>query len=62
MNLLKVLWIAYRAYRQAGEQGSGYCAITLHGIPQFACFIGTGREAWRISVRAFEEFELKERG
>lgn len=59
MRLLWFLFIAIRAYRRAGEAGSAYAALTINGMPQVACFVATGREAWRVSQRAIEEFELK---
>lgn len=55
MNLCRFLWIALRAYRVAKINGSHYVALTAHGVPQVAVFVGVGREAWRISQRAVEE-------
>jgi hypothetical protein len=34
-----------------------YGAYETHGVVQFAVFVGVGRNAWRISQRAIEEFE-----
>jgi hypothetical protein len=55
-----VLWCAYRAYensKRTGKDGSGYAAILEHGVPQVTCFVATGREAWRVTQRAFEEYQ-----
>jgi hypothetical protein len=50
----------WRAYRRAGESGSTYSAVTSHGVPTMAVFVATGREAWRVSVRAAEEYRMLE--
>lgn len=55
---LRFLYIAWRAYRGAlNGCGSHYCAMTNRGVPEIAVFVGVGREAWRVSVRAVEEFK-----
>ena len=53
---LKFLWLAYRGYKTAKKHGSSYSAIANHGVPHICIFVGIGREAWRISQRALEEF------
>ena len=51
------LLMAYRAYRMAKRTGNvSYVSISRRGIPYMSCFVGVGREAWRISQRAIEEF------
>lgn len=58
---LRFLWVALRAFRMARKTGApGYSALTLHGVPVMAVFVGLDREAWRISQRAFEEFQIRE--
>jgi len=56
---IKFLWLAYRAYTIAKKTGTAYSGIVVHGVPRLACFVGVGRESWRISQRAIEEFQLK---
>jgi hypothetical protein len=52
------LWKAKQAYNRAQLTGKPqYFGITLHGIPQACIFLAVGREAWRISQRAIEEFK-----
>jgi len=61
IHLYRFLRIALRAYRQARKcQGVYYAAIEKNGVPEQALFVAMGREAWRVSVRAAEEFQLKE--
>lgn len=58
LRLLYVLYAAYRAYRALDRQdysGTSYVGITLRGVPHTAVFLGVGREAWRISLKAMEE-------
>jgi hypothetical protein len=52
---------AITAYRMAKNHGSAYLGITRYGIPQMCIFVGRGREAWRISRKAVEEYELRGR-
>ncbi len=59
IELVSAMWAAYRAYRIAQKSGSSYVAITSHGVPQIACFMAIGRDAWRVSQRAVEEYQLK---
>jgi hypothetical protein len=59
MNLLLTLWAAYRAYKIAEKSGTSYVVLCSHGVPQVAVFVGLGRDAWRVSQRAVQEFELK---
>jgi hypothetical protein len=58
--LWKFLWLCVRAYRLAESRGTGvaYVAQTHAGVPECTVFVGFGREAWRLSVRAVEEFRL----
>lgn len=61
MRFLVFFFLAWKAYRNAGDCGSYYAAATREGVPQLAVFVATGREAWRVSIRAVEEFKsLKE--
>ena len=58
IEFLRVFLCTWRAYKLAkASTGSAYSAITSHGVPQVACFVSVGREAWRVSVRAVEEFK-----
>ena len=59
MRLILTLWAAYRAYSIAAKQGSSYVALCSHGVPQIAVFIGLDRDAWKVSQRAIQEYELK---
>jgi hypothetical protein len=52
------LSVALKAYWNARRNGSSYSAITHHGVPQCAVFVALGREAWRVSLRAAEEFQM----
>lgn len=61
MDWILTLWAAHKAYLMAQKTGTGYVAITQRGVPYIACFLGIGREAWRVSQRAIEEFELTRR-
>jgi hypothetical protein len=55
---LRFVFLAWRAYWRAKETGRvTYSAITRRGVPYCCIFIGVGREAWRVSQRAIEEFE-----
>lgn len=57
MKLIYTLLAAYRAYRIATRNGApSYVALSRHGVPFVACFVALDREAWRVSVRAVEEF------
>lgn len=57
MNFLFFMWAAIRAYRLAKRGGSSYVAVTNCGVPQIAVFCAIGRDAWRVSQRAIEEFK-----
>lgn len=57
MTFLLYMWAAWRAYRLAKRYGTSFVAVTDLGMPQIAIFVGIGREAWRISRRAVDEFE-----
>lgn len=59
IDLIIFFYTAYRAYRLARHSGHAYAASTSHGVPQIACFVATGRDAWRVSQRAVEEFVPK---
>jgi hypothetical protein len=56
MQALRFALAAWRAYRLALKHGSAYVGIANHGIPEVTCFVAVGREAWRVSKRAIEEF------
>lgn len=58
IEAVQFLWLAWGAYRQARRQPNVtiYSAITRHGVPHVCIFVGVGREAWRVSQRAIEEF------
>lgn len=55
------LWIlAYKAFKIAKTHktgGVGYAGYKYHGTPQLCVFVGTGREAWRISQYAIDHFQ-----
>lgn len=58
VEAVRVLWMVWKAYHLAKADGrNAYVAITYRGVPKVAVFLGVGREAWRISRRAVEEFE-----
>lgn len=56
IHLFKLAWIAWRRLKPGSI---GYYQASVHGVPKVAIFVGFGREAWRISQRAVEEFEVK---
>lgn len=57
LNTLRFLKVALFLYRRAKEKGLGYCALTnSSGVPEVVVFVGIGREAWRVTQRAIEEF------
>jgi hypothetical protein len=53
-DFLQFVWLCCRCYRQAKSDGGNYFAITRFGVPQVACFVATGRNAWRVSKLAVE--------
>jgi hypothetical protein len=54
---IQVLYSAYRAHKLAKLGiGSGYSALTVNGVPQVACYVAVGREAWRVTQIAIEGF------
>ena len=59
--MFTVVRLAIRAYaRIAAEHNAGgiaYAGEERLGVPHVVVFIGTGREAWRISQRAIEEWK-----
>ena len=60
-QLFRVIGLAIRAYRMAARNpggGTAYVGEARHGVHQLSVFVGTGREAWRISQRAIEEFRV----
>lgn len=58
MRLLQFMFLAFTAFRRAEKvHKPQYFAIERHGVPDLCFFIATGREAWRISQRAIEEFQ-----
>jgi hypothetical protein len=59
VRMIRFLWLAHHAYLQAQKHGgTWYCAVTSHGVPTICIFVGIGRDAWRISQHAIEEFKL----
>lgn len=59
---LRFMFLAWRAYWRAKDTNRvTYSAITRHGVPQCCIFIGVGRNAWKVSQRAIEEFEAVEK-
>lgn len=57
MRALQFLWVAYTAYRRAGQKGITYTTVTgLGGVPQIVVIVATGREAWRVSQVAIDVF------
>lgn len=55
---IRFVVLAWRAYQQARRMGRPqYSALTTHGIPQVCIFVGVGREAWRISQWAIQEWK-----
>jgi len=62
-ELYLFLFVALRAFHRArrpGGSGVAYCGLLSHGVPRLAVFVGVGREAWRVSQRAVEQFKIKE--
>lgn len=58
IEALQFMFLAWRTYRSAKVRNRPqYGALTSHGVPEICIFVGLGREAWRISVRACEEFK-----
>ena len=52
------VWKSWTAYRKAKQSSRPqYFALTIHGVPQVCVMVATGREAWRITQRAIEEFK-----
>lgn len=57
MKAIRFVLLAWRAYQQAERTSRPqYSAIVIAGVPQVCIFVAVGREAWRISQRAFEEW------
>jgi hypothetical protein len=57
IEAIRFLWLAWGAYRDAKKRGGvTYSAILCRDVPQVAIFVGLGREAWRISQKAIEEY------
>lgn len=54
---LRFMWAALVSYKQARKTGTSLVVFCVNGVPEIACFVGLGREAWRISVRAIEEHQ-----
>lgn len=55
IRFVRLAWQTYKS-AEAQEHGTHYAALTYRCVPQVAMFIGVGRNAWRISQRAAEEF------
>lgn len=46
------------AYFKAKEHGTHYAALaSRHGVPTLCCFVGIGRDAWRVTQKAIEDLE-----
>jgi hypothetical protein len=60
IDAIKFLWMAYGAYKLANRNGgkTAYASVCYRGIPKVCCYVATGREAWRVSRIAIEEFVL----
>ena len=57
IEAIKFVLMAWRAYRIAEKTGMPrYSGLLRHGVPRVCIFVATGREAWRISQRALEEW------
>jgi hypothetical protein len=57
LAFLRFFWLCRSAWVLARRRGGvAYVAQTRHGVPECAIFVGVGRDAWRVSVRAVEEF------
>lgn len=59
IGFVRFFWLAYKVYAKAKVTGTNYAALTHRGVPQIACFVGVGREAWRVTEFAIE---VKQRG
>lgn len=59
IDALQFVRLALRAYRAAGANGLRYAAIECRGVPRLTLFIGTGRQAWKISNFATEAAVLR---
>lgn len=58
-NMIRFIWLAWQAYKGARRcKNLYYVSLIRNGVPTMSIFVGLGREAWRISKRAIEEFEL----
>lgn len=55
-DTLEFGWMMMRAYWGMRGSGTRYFMRQRNGVPDWAVFIGRGREAWRISLRAVEEY------
>jgi hypothetical protein len=49
MEFIRFLIVATHAYRIAKKEGAHYAAFESNGVPVVACYVGIGRDAWRIS-------------
>lgn len=50
--LLRTVW---RMWRSCDRNGTAYAARLYCGVPRVTIFIGFGREAWRVSIKAGRE-------
>lgn len=58
IKLLVFIRLALRARKIAKSGHPAYVGVTRNGITEMAIFVAFGREAWRISQRAVEEFKV----
>ena len=57
---IRFVVLAWRGYRNAIKTGRPfYGAIVSHGVPQTCFYVATGREAWRVSQTAIEQWKEK---
>lgn len=57
MELIQFVWLCCRTYRAAKKHGIAYAALMYQGVPVVCCFVGIGRDAWRVSQTAIIEFK-----
>ncbi len=60
-DLYLFLFAALKAFHRArAGHGLAYAGVSRAGVMGVAVFVGLGREAWRVSQRAVEEFRNME--
>lgn len=58
IKAMRFMSLAWKAYWQAQKTGrTTYSALTWHGVPQACLIVGVGREAWKVTMRAINDFE-----